>query len=198
MQPGFNFEPLTPAVFLHRAAQVFPDRIGVVEGGVKFTYGEFLDRSLRLAGALKVLGVQPGDRVAILAGNSHVMLAAHYAVPFAGAVLVALNTRVTAADMAYILNHAGAAVLVYDQEFAAAATEAAAQVGPGLRLVCAGGKSDELEAMIAAGKPFLHPVLDERSLLALGGRHRARPAAPSAARSTWLAACPYGSVRRRA
>ena len=95
------------------------------------------------------------------------MLAAHYAVPFAGAVLVALNTRVTAADMAYILQHAGATVLVYDQEFATAAADAAAQVGPGLRLVRAGGASDELEAMIAAGRHFLHPVTDERSLLAI-------------------------------
>ena len=77
---------------------------------------------------------------------------------FAGAVLVALNTRVTPADMAYILKHAGATVLVYDQEFAKAAVDAGGQVGPGLRLVCAGGKADELEAMIAAGKRFLHPV----------------------------------------
>ena len=167
MQPGFNYEPLTPTAFLHRAAQVFPDRTGVVEGSIKYTYGEFLERSLKFAGALKELGVKPGDRVAILAGNSHVMLAAHYAVPFCGAVLVALNTRVTAADMAFILKHAGATVLVYDQEFATAAADAAAQVGSGIRLLRAGGKSDELEAIIAAGKPFLHQVTDERSLLAI-------------------------------
>ena len=167
MHPGFNYEPLTPTAFLHRAAQIFPDRLGVVEGSVKFTYGEFLERSLKFAGALRALGVQPGDRVAILAGNSHVMLAAHYAVPFSGAVLVALNTRVTAADTAYILGHAGASVLVYDQEFAKAAIEAAKEVGAGLRLVRAGGNGDELEALIAAAKPFLHPVADERSMLAI-------------------------------
>jgi fatty-acyl-CoA synthase len=167
MQPSFNFEPLAPAVFLHRAAQIFPDRIGVVQDATKFTYGEFLERSLRFSGALKALGVQPGDRVAILAGNSHVMLAAHYAVPFAGAVLVALNTRVTSADMAYILEHAGATVLVYDQEFATAVADAATRVGAGLRLVRAGGTADELEALIAAGRPFQHPVTDERSLLAI-------------------------------
>ena len=131
MHPGFNYEPLTPTAFLHRAAQIFPDRLGVVEGDVRFTYGEFLERSLKFAGALKAMGVKPGDRVAILAGNTHVMLAAHYAVPFAGAVLVALNTRVTAADMAYILGHSGASVLIYDQEFAEAATEAAKEVGAG-------------------------------------------------------------------
>jgi fatty-acyl-CoA synthase len=95
------------------------------------------------------------------------MLAAHYAVPFAGAVLVALNTRVTPADMAYILGHAGASMLIYDQEFAAAAAQAGDVVGPGLRLVCAGGQTDELEALIAGGKPFSYAVADERSLLAI-------------------------------
>jgi fatty-acyl-CoA synthase len=146
---------------------VFPDRIGVVQDDLKFTYAEFLDRSLRFAGALKGMGIGPGDRVAVLAGNSHVMLAAHYAVPFAGAVITALNTRITAADMAYILGHAGASVLIYDQEYAAVAKQAAAEVGPGLRLVQAGGDADELEALIAAGDHHFIPVTDERSLLAL-------------------------------
>jgi len=167
MPPGFNYEPLTPTTFLHRSAQIFPDRVAVVEGALRYTYGEFLERSLKFAGALRALGVKPGDRVAILAGNTHVMLAAHYAVPFAGAVLVALNTRVTPSDMAYIVGHSGSSVLIYDQEFAKAANEAAKHVGSGLRLVRAGGDSDELEALIASGKPLLHPVEDERSMLAI-------------------------------
>jgi fatty-acyl-CoA synthase len=167
MQPGFNFEPLTPTAFLHRAAKVFPDRIGVVDGSLKLTYREFLDRALRFAGALKALGVKPGDRVAVLAGNSHVMLAAHYAVPFAGAVLVALNTRITPADIAYILDHAEASVLVYDQKFAAAAAEVGAQGGSKLQLVRAGGEPDELEGLVANASPTFEPVVDERSLLAI-------------------------------
>jgi len=167
MPPGFNYEPLTPTTFLHRSAQIFPDRVAVVEGALRYTYGEFLERSLKFAGALRAIGVKPGDRVAILAGNTHGMLAAHYAVPFAGAVLVALNTRVTPADMAYIVGHSGSSVLIYDQEFAKAANEAAKHVGSGLRLVRAGGDSDELEALIASGKPLLHPVEDERSMLAI-------------------------------
>ena len=118
MAAEFSFEPMTPTAFLRRAARVFGDRVGVVDGDRRFTYAEFLERSLKFAGALKALGVKPGDRVAVLAGNSHVLLAAHYAVPFAGAVLVALNTRVTAADMAYILGHAGCSVFIYDNEFA--------------------------------------------------------------------------------
>ena len=112
-------------------------------------------------------GVQPGDRVALLAGNSHVMLAAHYAVPFSGGVLVALNTRITPADMAFILQHSGSSVLIYDDEFAKAATAAGAQVGKSLRLIRASGANDELEGLIADGKPLLHPVADERGMLAI-------------------------------
>src|SRR5258705_6313982 len=167
MQPGFNSEPLTPSAFLWRAAHVFPDRVGVVQGDLRFTYGAFLERALKFAGALKGLGVAQGDRVAVLAGNTHVMLAAHYAVPFAGAVLVALNTRVTAADIAYIADHAGATVLVYDDEYADTATQVAAALGPRLRLLRAGGASDELETLVATAAPHFHPVADERSLLAL-------------------------------
>jgi fatty-acyl-CoA synthase len=167
MQPGFNYEPLTPSAFLFRAAHVFPDRVGVVQDDIRFTYAQFLERSLKFAGALKALGVKPGDRVAVLAGNSHVMLAAHYAVPFSGGVLAALNTRVTPADMGYILGHAEAVVLLYDHEYAKAAQEAAKAAGTGVRLVCAGGPGDELEALIAGAEPFHLPVTDERSLLAL-------------------------------
>ena len=167
MRREFNYEPLTPTAFLRRSARVFPDRVGVVDGNTRFAYGEFYERCLRFAGALRSLGVGPGDRVALLAGNSHVMLAAHYAVPFAGAVLVALNTRITAADMAFILRHAGASVLIYDNELAAAAAAAGKEAGGSLRSIRAGGADDELETLIAGGAPFQHPVDDERGLLAI-------------------------------
>ena len=167
MPAEFSFEPFTPTAFLWRAARVFGDRVGVVDGDLRFTYAEFLERSLKFAGALKALGVKPGDRVAVLAGNSHVLLAAHYAVPFAGAVLVALNTRVTAADMAYILGHAGCSVFIYDNEFAATATQAIKEIGGSVRALRAGGAGDELEPLIAAGEPYSLPVTDERGLLAI-------------------------------
>ena len=167
MRPEFNYEPLTPTTYLHRAANVFADRVGCIDGPTRFTYAAFEDRCLRFAGALRAMGIKPGDRVAVLAGNSHVMLAAHYGVPFAGAVLVALNTRVTPADMAFILEHAGASVLIYDQEFAKSALQAGAQVGGKVRLIRAGGDDDELEPLIAAGSPFEHRVTDERSMLAI-------------------------------
>src|SRR5258705_2064068 len=160
MQPGFNDEPLTPSAFLRRAAHVFPDRVGVVQGDLRFTYGAFLERALKFAGALKGLGVVPGDRVAVLAGNTHVMLAAHYAVPFAGAVLVALNTRVTPADIAYIADHAGATVLVYDHDFASAAAPGRDTGGSRVRVLRACGEADGLEPLIAAAAPHYQRVQD--------------------------------------
>jgi len=167
MQPDFSYAPLTPADFLRRTAHVFPDRIGVVDGDVRFTWRAFHERCLRFAGALHALGVKPGDRVAVLAGNSHVLLAAHYAVPFARAVLVALNTRITAADVAYILDHAGATVLVHDENHAETATQAASKASGELRLVPAGGTDDELEALIQGSEPLFHPTDDERALLSI-------------------------------
>src|SRR5689334_8050356 len=167
MRPEFNYEPLTPTTYLHRAANVFPDRIGCVDGSTRFTYAAFKDRCLRFAGALRAVGIKPGGRVAVLAGNSHVMLTAHYGVPFAGAVLVALNTRVTPSDMAFILEHSGASLLIYDQELAKSALQAGAQVGTKVRLIRAGGPDDELEPLIAAGEAFEHRVTDERSMLAI-------------------------------
>jgi len=163
----FSFEALTPTAFLRRAARVYGDRVGVIDGDVRFSYAQFLHRALKFAGALKGLGVAPGDRVALLAGNSHVMLAAHYAVPFAGAALVALNTRITPADTVYILQHSGSSILIYDTEFAAMAKQAAADSSTGIRLVCAGGAGDELEALIDAATAFSLPVSDERGLLAI-------------------------------
>ena len=165
--PSFDFEPLTPTAFLARAAVVFPDRVGVVDEDRRFTYGQFHERCLRLAGALRAQGVAPGERVAVLAANTHVLLAAHYAVPFAGAVLVALNTRITASDVAYILEHASVRVLIYDDAHAATALAACNEARRGVHAIRAGGERDELEAAIAGAQPFRHPVADERSLLAI-------------------------------
>jgi fatty-acyl-CoA synthase len=162
-----SFEPLTPTAFLHRAAHVFGDRVGVIDGETRFTYAQFRQRALKFAGALRSVGIQPGDRVALLASNSHVLLASHYAVPFAGAVLVALNTRITSSDVAFILDHSGCSILIYSHEFEAAAVGARDQAKGEVRLLRAGGDRDELEAMVAAAEPWLVPVEDERALLAI-------------------------------
>ncbi|MCB1887165.1 MAG: AMP-binding protein [Rhodocyclaceae bacterium] len=167
MDESFSFEPLTPSAYLARSALVHGDRIGVVDGAQRFTYAEFHQRCLRFSGALKALGVAPGDRVAVLAGNTHVMLAAHYAVPFAGAVLVALNTRITASDVAYILDHAGCSALIYDHALREVAEAALAEAGGERLALCCGGPDDALEGRIAEAAPWCAEVEDERGLLAI-------------------------------
>jgi len=95
--PGSGGRPyrteLSPVSFLRRSAYVFPDKVAVVHGERRTTYREFDERVNRLASALADAGVEPGDRVAFLAPNIPAMLEAHYGVPAAGAVLVAINTR---------------------------------------------------------------------------------------------------------
>ncbi len=166
MQPSMSFEPLTPTAFLRRSATVFADRIAVIDGDRRYTYAEFLDRAQRLAGALHAAGIANGARVAVLAPNSHVLLEAHYGVPLAGAVLVALNQRLTANDFAYIVRHGKAGILIYDHDFEAIARDVARQVGPGLRLVRAGG-DDEYETWLAAAAPHAEPVADERGMISV-------------------------------
>src|SRR3954468_20381267 len=99
---ALSFEPLTPLRYLERSSRVFAARTAVVDGARRLTYAELHDRALRTAGALRALGVAPGDRVAVLAPNRLLLLEAHYAVPAAGAVLVALNLRLAAAELATI------------------------------------------------------------------------------------------------
>ena len=103
---------LTPLRFLERSATVWADRPAVVSGEDSWTYAEHLEQVRRVAGGLRELGVEPGDRVATLLPNVHEMLELHYAVPGIGAVLVPLNTRLTKDDYAYILEHSGAKVAV--------------------------------------------------------------------------------------
>ena len=157
-----NFEPLTPTTFLRRSGEVFKDRLAVIDGERRTTYGELLERALRLAGALRELGATGGSRVAAICGNSQAMLELHYGVPFAGAVLLPLNVRLTPDDLAWCIQHAGATVLVHDAANEATALEVERRV-PGLRRI---GPAD-YESMLEAAHPFLVEVEDERSLLAL-------------------------------
>jgi fatty-acyl-CoA synthase len=100
--------------FLGRAAEVFPDREAVVYGERRMTYTQLSEEVTRVAHALRACGVEPGDRVAYLLPNIPEMLVAHFAVPLAGGVLVAVNTRLAPPEVHYILQHSGATVLVVD------------------------------------------------------------------------------------
>jgi fatty-acyl-CoA synthase len=108
--------PLTPLDFLARSVHAWRDLTAVVEGERRFTYAEFGARVERQAAALLALGVQPGDRVAVLALNGAMALEAHFAPMRIGAILVMLNTRLAPAELEWILHHCGAKVLLVDPQ----------------------------------------------------------------------------------
>ena len=114
-----NFVPLSPVTFLGRAAAVHPDRLAVVHGPHRATWRETAERCRRFASALAACGVGRGDVVAVMAPNTPPTFEAHFAVPMLGAVLSALNVRLDAETIAYILAHGEAKVLVTDREFSA-------------------------------------------------------------------------------
>src|SRR6201996_7353323 len=114
-----NFQPLTPLSMLERAASVFPEHLAVIHGKARLTYAQFFSCCRKLASALAGKGIRKGDSVAAMLANTPAMLEAHQAVPMTGAVLNALNTRLDAASIAYMLEHGGAKILIADREFAA-------------------------------------------------------------------------------
>jgi fatty-acyl-CoA synthase len=114
MQRAVHLSRLTPLSFLERTAFAFPERVGVVDGERRLTWRKFAERVRRLAVALQATGIQKDDRVAFLAPNTSELLEAHYGVPAAGAVLVAINTRLKADEIGYIVGHSGARLVVVD------------------------------------------------------------------------------------
>src|SRR3954453_11757487 len=111
---------LTPMEFARRARRLYGDREAVVDGELRLTYGQFLDRCDRWSACLQGMGVGQGDRVAYIAPNTHAHLEGYYAVPQIGAVLVPINFRLTADDFAYILNHSGPRMVCVHEDFISA------------------------------------------------------------------------------
>ena len=116
MNPKVHRTELTPLHFLTRAAAIFPRKTAVIHGDRRISYREFDARARRLANALTSLGLDKGDRVAFLSPNTPAMLEAHYGVPAAGCILVAINTRLKTEEVGYILEHSGSKVLFVDRE----------------------------------------------------------------------------------
>src|SRR3954447_18684145 len=110
--------PLTPIRALYRAVDLFGKKTGVISGDHRFTYIEFGERVERVAFGLLSEGVLPGDRVAFLSFNTHQLLEGYFAAPLIRAIVMPLNVRLTAAELAGILNHAEPRVLVYEPDFA--------------------------------------------------------------------------------
>src|SRR4029077_15448051 len=125
-----NFTALTPLAFLPRAASVYPDKIAVVHGAARFTYAELYARCRRLADALRQRGIGHGDTVAVMAPNIPALLEAHFRVAVAGAVLNALNYRLDARSIAFILGHGEARLLIADHELASIVKPPPPATGP--------------------------------------------------------------------
>ena len=119
-----NHQALTPLSFLRRAASVFPDRPAVIHGATRRTYAQFAGRCAALGSALRAIGIGRGDTVATLLPNTPPQLECHYGVPMTGAVVNAINYRLSAQEIAFILDHGEAKVLIADHEFGALANAA--------------------------------------------------------------------------
>jgi fatty-acyl-CoA synthase len=155
-----NFAALSPLGFLPRAAAVYPEKLAVIHRATRLTYRAFYRRARRFADALRRRGVRRGDTVAVMAPNVPALLEAHYGVPMAGAVLNALNYRLDARSIAFILAHGEAKLLIADREFApivgAALDELAApiplvEIDDGASGISLGGTG--YEAFLAEGDP---------------------------------------------
>jgi fatty-acyl-CoA synthase len=155
-------EELTPLAFLERAGSVHADRVAVVDGDRRYTYRDWRVRARQFASALRKAGLRHGDRIAFLAFNSEPLLLAHFAVPMAGGVLVAINTRLNAAEVAYIVTHSGASSIFYSPELETALADL-----PGELPRC--DIRDGFESFLSTGSP--DPIdswlTDEEEMIAI-------------------------------
>ena len=158
-----NYAPLSPIPLLERAASVFPDRPSVVHGARRYTWSETWDRARRLGSALAQRGIGKGDTVAAMLPNIPEMFECHFGIPMTGGVFNALNTRLDAATIAFILNHGEAKILITDREYAPTVEGALEQIGRPITVIDVddpeyggGGKllgETTYEALIAGGDP---------------------------------------------
>ncbi|MCI0548751.1 MAG: acyl--CoA ligase family protein [Candidatus Rokubacteria bacterium] len=144
---------LTPVSFLTRNAYVFPDKEAVVHGTRRYTYRELETRVNRLASALRQAGLEKQDRVAFLCPNIPAMLEAHYGIPAAGGILVAINTRLSPDEIGYILTHSGARFLFVDAELEPLVKPLDLRHLRVVRVDDTGGPGDPYEDFLAAGSP---------------------------------------------
>lgn len=162
-----NFAQLSPLSFLQWAADVYPEHCAVIHGDLRLTWQQVRERSHRLGSLVAQRGLGAGDTVSAILSNTPHMIEAHHGVPMTGAILNAINTRLDAPTIAFILNHAESRLLLTDTEFSATVKEALAIMkaaghrlpevididdpvhdGPGERL-----GSIEYEDLLASGDP---------------------------------------------
>ena len=148
---------LSPVSFLRRNAFVFPDKNAVVHGSRRYSYAQFADRVARLAGALRERGLGRHERVAFLSPNTPALLEAHFAVPAAGGVLVAVNTRLNTEEIEYILQDSGALYLFVDRELYPLVETLDLGVVQCVLIHDSGQPDDPYEMLLAAATPLVDP-----------------------------------------
>jgi fatty-acyl-CoA synthase len=163
---------LTPLEFMRRSRRLYPHHEAVIDGELRLTYEQFFARCDRWSSALqRELGVKQGDRVAYIAPNTHAQLAAFYAVPQLGAVLVPINYRLTADDFAYIISHSGASVVCAHPDYLELVDKIRDQIPGVAQFVALEGARDgwrDYEALIAASSGELtRPEITEHDLLTI-------------------------------
>ena len=121
-----NFAPFTPLAFIQRTAEVYPDKLAIVHGDLRQSWGQTYARCRQLASALQQAGIGKNDTVAAMLPNTPPMVEAHFGVPMAGAVLNTLNTRLDPEAVAFMLDHGQAKALIVDPEFASIVKKALA------------------------------------------------------------------------
>ncbi|SFX05660.1 acyl-CoA synthetase [Marinospirillum alkaliphilum] len=124
-----NFAALTPLSYLQRAASVYPDRVAQIHHDQQLTWKQTYLRCVRLASALSKAGIAEGDTVSFIAANTNPLFEAHFGVPMCGAVLNAVNTRLDAEAISFILQHAEAKIVFVDREFSEVASRAIKMLG---------------------------------------------------------------------
>ncbi len=153
METTVNRAELTPTSFLQRSAFIFPDKTAVVHGARRYTYSQFAERVNRLASRLRAIGLQKQERVAFLCPNTPPLLEAHYAVPAAGGVLVAINWRLSSAEVGFILKHSGAKFLFVDAELYSLVDSLDLTDVQVVRIEDSDAPDDPYEIFLAAGSP---------------------------------------------
>jgi len=174
-----NFTSLTPITFVAWSADAYPDRTAVVHGSRRFTWREVYDRCRRLASALQRAGINRGDTVAVMLANTPEMYECHFGVPMTGAVLNALNTRLDADAIRFMLQHGEAKVLIADREFSPTIAAALRTMAKPPTVVNVNDSeydgagepigATEYESFIAGGDPAFawQPPLDEWDAISL-------------------------------
>lgn len=119
-----NYTPISPLEFIQRAAEVYPTRTAVIHGDIKRSWKETYQRVLKLASAFKKHGIKKGDTIAVMMPNIPEMVEAHFAIPFCGAIINAINIRLDPDSISFMLQHGEAKAILVDREFSSIISQA--------------------------------------------------------------------------